>query len=204
MASLIPLVLFVQDHTLAMTDFTKCIDSIKFSIADDLKSVLSFASGKSKSEKVTKPKEVKCGLSLIKGCKMYKAAKGTKWSRAIGLANERFIKVLFIVLGKEKDVITVNKHDIKHVIEVIENQPKRVVQPYRSMTLEQMIALKDDLEVDLVGDARTTKYLQKFVQNILTDNKGMLEKSPTDGITAIASKARSGVSSASEKRKFVH
>lgn len=206
MASLIPLVPFVQDQTLALSDFTKRIDAIKSSIAGDLKSVLSFAGGKSKFEKAVKPKEVKSGLSLVKAWEMYKAAKGTKWSRGIAQANDRFMAVLFVVLGKEKDVITVNKHDIKQVMEVVENLPKRVVQPYRSMTLEQLIALEDVPEADLVGDEAMHKHLKLFkslFKTFLTDDKGILEKSPTDGITASASKARYGAYSVSEMRKFV-
>lgn len=187
MASLIPLVPFVQDQTLALTDFTKRIDAIKSSIAGDLKSVLSFAGGKSKSEKAVKPKEVKSGLSLVKAWEMYKAAKGTKWSRGISQANERFMEVLFVVLGREKDVITVNKQDIKQVMEVVENLPKRVVQPYRSMTLEQLIALEDVPEADVVGDEAMHKHLKIYkslFKIFLTDDKGILEKSPTDGISA--------------------
>jgi len=96
---------------------------------------------------------------------------------------------------------------IKQVMEVVENLPKRLVQPYRSMTLEQLISLEDVPEADLVGDEAMHKHLKIYkslFKTFLTDDKGILEKSPTDGISASASKARYGAYSASEMRKFVH
>lgn len=206
MASLIPLVPFVQNRTLALQDFTKRIDAIRSTLNGDLKSVLSFAVGKSIKEKTSKPQVAKSGMTITQAWEMYKAVKGTKWSRAVGQANERYMEVLIVVLGKDKDVNRVIKQDIKLVMEVVENLPKRVVQPYRSMTLEQLIALEDVPEADLVGNEAMHKHLKIYkslFKTFLTDDKGILERSPTDGITASASKARYGAYSESEMRKFV-
>lgn len=57
-------------------------------------------------------------------------------TKAISQANKRFMEVLLIVLGTTTDVTTITKQDIKQVMEVVENLPKRVVQPYRSMTIQ--------------------------------------------------------------------
>ena len=65
---------------------------------------------------------------------MYKDEKGRNWTKSISMANERYMEVLLVVLGEETDVTTITKQDIKQVMEVVENLPKRVVQPYRSMT----------------------------------------------------------------------
>lgn len=48
-------------------------------------------------------------------------------AKAISQANKRFMEVLLIVLGTTTDVTTITKQDIKQVMEVVENLPKRVV-----------------------------------------------------------------------------
>lgn len=48
-------------------------------------------------------------------------------AKAISQANKRFMEVLLIVLGTTTDVTTITKQDIKQVLEVVENLPKRVV-----------------------------------------------------------------------------
>ena len=87
-----------------------------------------------KSEKV---------LTLSDAWNMYKKEKGGGWKHSIAQANDRCIEVLIAVLGEEKDVCTITKQDIKQVMEVVENLPKRVVQPFRSMTVQQLIDCED-------------------------------------------------------------
>ncbi|MCT6647192.1 hypothetical protein N4G37_14075, partial [Enterococcus faecalis] len=70
---------------------------------------------------------------------MYKKEKALNWTKAISQANERFMEILLIVLGSSTDVTTITKQDIKQVMEVVENLPRRVVQPYRPMTVHQLI-----------------------------------------------------------------
>ncbi len=111
-----------------------------------------------------------------------------------------------IVLGASTDVTTITKQDIKQVMEVIENLPKRVVQPYRSMTVQQLIECDDVPPEDLVGAESIHKHLKIYkslFKTFLTDNKDILEKSPTDGVVAAPSKARFGAYSSAEMRKFV-
>lgn len=91
-------------------------------------------------------------------------------------------------------------------MEVVENLPKRVVQPYRSMTVQQLIESDDVPPEDLVGAESIHKHLKMYkslFKTFLTDNKDILEKSPTDGIVAAPSKARFGAYSVAEMRKFV-
>lgn len=158
---------------------------------------------------VTKPQkqsELKEVLTLAGAWNMYKREKAQNWTKAISQANERFMEVLLIVLGTTTDVTTITKQDIKQVMEVIENLPKRVVQPYRSMTVQQLIECDDVPPEDLVGAESIHKHLKIYkslFKTFLTDNKDILEKSPTDGVVAAPSKARFGAYSATEMRKFV-
>lgn len=154
-------------------------------------------------EEQAEPKEV---LTLAGAWNMYKKEKAQNWTKAISQANERFMEVLLIVLGASTDVKTITKQDIKQVMEVVENLPKRVVQPYRSMTVQQLIECDDVPPEDLVGAESIHKHLKIYTslfKTFLTDNKDILEKSPTDGVVAAPSKARFGAYSAAEMRKFV-
>lgn len=145
-------------------------------------------------------------LTLAGAWNMYKQEKSKNWTKAISQANERFMEVMFIVLGVSTNVTTITKQDIKQVMEVVENLPKRVVQPYRSMTVQQLIECDDVPPEDLVGAESIHKHLKIYkslFKTFLTDNKDILEKSPTDGVVAAPSKARFGAYSTAEMRKFV-
>ncbi|MGA3609301.1 integrase [Klebsiella pneumoniae] len=145
-------------------------------------------------------------LTLAGAWNMYRSEKGRSWTKAIAQANERFMEVLLVVLGASTDVKAVTKQDIKQVMEVVENLPKRVVQPYRSMTIQQLIECDDVPPDDLVGAEAIHKHLKIYkslFKTFLTDSKEILDKSPTDGVVAAPSKARFGAYSATEMRKFV-
>ncbi|HDK2662780.1 TPA: integrase [Escherichia coli] len=150
-----------------------------------------------------KPEKV---LTLADAWAMYKEERGRNWTKSISMANERYMEVLLVVLGKETDVTVITKQDIKRVMETVENLPKRVVQPYRSMTIQQLIECDDVLPEDLVGAEAVHKHLKIYkslFKTFLTENKDILSKSPTDGIVAAPSKARFGAYSAAEMKKFV-
>lgn len=156
-----------------------------------------------KPEEQTELKEV---LTLAGAWKMYKKEKSKNWTKAISQANERFMEVLMIVLGTSTDVTTITKQDIKQVMEVVENLPKRVVQPYRSMTVQQLIECDEVPPEDLVGAEAIHKHLKIYkslFKTFLTDGKDILVKSPTDGVVAAPSKARFGAYSTAEMKKFV-
>lgn len=154
-------------------------------------------------EKPVEPRDV---LTLAGAWNMYRSEKGRNWTKAIAQANERFMEVLFVVLDSSMDVKAITKQDIKQVMEVVENLPKRVVQPYRSMTIQQLIECDDIPPDDLVGAEAIHKHLKIYkslFKTFLTDNKDILDKSPTDGVVAAPSKTRFGAYSAAEMRKFV-
>jgi len=150
-----------------------------------------------------KPEKV---LTLADAWAMYKEERGRNWTKSISMANERYMEVLLVVLGKETEVTAITKQDIKRVMETVENLPKRVVQPYRSMTIQQLIECDDVLPEDLVGAEAVHKHLKIYkslFKIFLTESKDILSKSPTDGIVAAPSKARFGAYSAAEMKKFV-
>lgn len=152
------------------------------------------------------PAEPEKVLTLSDAWAMYKDEKGRNWTKSISMANERYMEVLLTVLGGEIDVTTITKQDIKQVMEVVENLPKRVVQPYRSMSIQQLIECDDVPPDELVGVEAIHKHLKldkSLFKTFLTESKDILSKSPTDGVVAAPLKAKSGAYSAAEMRKFV-
>ena len=145
-------------------------------------------------------------LTLSDAWAMYKDEKGRNWTKSISMANERYMEVLLTVLGEKTDVTAITKQDIKQVMEVVENLPKRVVQPYRSMSIQQLIECDDVPPDDLVGVEAIHKHLKLYkslFKTFLTESKDILSKPPTDGVVAAPSKARFGAYSTAEMKKFV-
>jgi len=152
------------------------------------------------------PAEPEKVLTLLNAWAMYKDEKGRNWTKSISMANDRYMEVLLTVLGGGADVTVITKQDIKQVMEVVENLPKRVVQPYRSMTIQQLIEGDDAPPDQLVGVEAIHKHLKLYkslFKTFLTENKDILSKSPTDGVVAAPSKARFGAYSTAEMKKFV-
>lgn len=145
-------------------------------------------------------------LTLSDAWAIYKDEKGRNWTKPISMANERYIEVLLVVLGENMDVTAITKQDIRQVMEVVENLPKRVVQPYRSMNVQQLIDCDDVPPDELVGVEAIHKHLKLYkslFKTFLTDSKDILSKSPTDGVVAAPSKARFGAYSSTEMKKLV-
>lgn len=152
------------------------------------------------------PAEPEKMLILSDAWAMYKDEKGRNWTKSISMANERYMEVLLTVLGGETDVAAITKQDIKQVMEVVENLPKRVVQPYRSMSIQQLIECDDVPPDQLVGVEAIHKHLKLYkslFKTFLTESKDFLSKSPTGGVVAAPSKARFGAYSTAEMKKFV-
>ncbi len=145
-------------------------------------------------------------LMLAEAWEKYKAERGMKWTIAIASANERYIKPLIALIGPQSDVEKITTRDIRQVMEAVENLPKRVIQPYRSMTIQQLLACDNVPEKDVIGSEAIHKHLKIYkslFKTFLTDEKGILTKSPTDGITAPPSAKRFGAYTPNEMRSFV-
>lgn len=146
------------------------------------------------------------GLSLGDAWNQYKQDKGRHWTASIHAANDRYMEVMLFVLGEEREVQNITKQDIKQVMEVVEGLPKRVVQPYRSMTIGQLIACDDVPDEQLLGTEAIHKHLKIYkslFKTYLTDDKSILSVSPTDGVIAPPSSARYGAYTNSEMKAFV-
>jgi hypothetical protein len=120
------------------------------------------------------PAEPEKVLTLSDAWAMYKYENGRNWTKSISMANDRYIAVLLTVLGGETDVTVITKQDIKQVMEAVENLPKRVVQPYRSMTIQQLIECDDVPPDQLVGVEAIHKHLKLYkslFKTFLTESK---------------------------------
>lgn len=101
-------------------------------------------------------------LTLAKAWEQYKAERGMKWTIAIASANDRYIEPLLALLGPDSDVEKITTRDIRHVMESVENLPKRVIQSYRAMTIHQLLACDDVPEKDLIGTEAIHKHLKIY------------------------------------------
>lgn len=88
--------------------------------------------------------------------------KGKSWTAAIHSANERYMEVMLTVLDAERDVRSITRQDIKHVMEAVTVLPKRVVQPYRSMTIEQLLSCDDIPEEHLLELRQSISILKSI------------------------------------------
>ncbi len=149
--------------------------------------------------------EQKKGLHLGEAWAQYKHERGKGWTAAIHSANERYMEVLLTVLGSDRNVATITKRDIKQVMEGVEGLPKRVIQPYRSMNIKQLIAC-DVPEEHLIGTEAIHKHLKIYkslFKTFLVEEKDVLTAAPTDGVIAPPSSARYGAYTNSEMKSFV-
>lgn len=101
-------------------------------------------------------------LTLSDAWAMYKAEKGKIWTKSLSRANGRYMEVLMVVLGEKTDITAITKQDIRQVMEVVDNLPKRVVQPYRSMNIQQLIECDDVSPEELVGAEAIHKHLKIY------------------------------------------
>nr|WP_278428394.1 tyrosine-type recombinase/integrase [Pantoea dispersa] len=202
MIALMPQLLMVKGGVLSPGDFNHAISSlIEDRMVKRAGTALSFPVANPTSVIVKAP-----ALTLGEAWNQYKAQRGANWTTAIASANDRYIEPLLAVLGPESDVEGISKRDIHNVMEAVEGLPKRVVQPYRAMTIQQLLACDDVAEEDLIGTEAIHKHLKLYkslFKTFLTDEKGILTKSPTDGLTAPPSSKRFGAYSVGEMRSFV-
>lgn len=61
-------------------------------------------------------------------------------------------------------------------MEVVENLPKRVVQPYRSMSIHQLIACDDVPPDEMVGVEAIHKHLKITVQDLSQRKQGHFDQ----------------------------
>ncbi|OUE90463.1 hypothetical protein AZZ82_000549 [Klebsiella aerogenes] len=205
MIALMPFILQVRNRQLTTEALTCQLDTLTHNRMLE-RAAKAFPLPAPPSLPYEKPIVQKTGMSIGEAWEQYKQERGSGWTSAIHSANERYMEVLLTVLGKEKNVATITKKDIKQVMEVVEGLPKRVIQPYRSMNIKQLIACDDVPEEYLIGTEAIHKHLKIYkslFKTFLVEEKDVLTASPTDGVIAPPSSARYGAYTNSEMKRFV-
>ncbi|MDM3066127.1 tyrosine-type recombinase/integrase [Citrobacter sp. CK180] len=136
---------------------------------------------------------------LLEAWNDYIKDKGQKWRKQTANENQRFFDVLYHVVG-DIPVDSVTKQHIRDSLKVAENLPTRTRLPYSRMSLVECIDY-DVPEDDLIASEHVHKHLKlwrSLFKTYLVDQKDILTKSPTEGITYEVKSNRGGNYTASE------
>ncbi len=136
---------------------------------------------------------------LLEAWNNYIRDKGQKWRKQTANENQRFFDVLYHVVG-DVPVDSVNKQDLRDSLKVAENLPTRTKLPYSRMSLAECIDY-DVPEDDLIASEHVHKHLKlwrSLFKTYLVDQKDVLTKSPTDGISYEVKSNRGGNYTANE------
>lgn len=139
------------------------------------------------------------GPRLLEAWNDYIKDKGQKWRKQTANENQRFFDVLYHVVG-DIPVDSVTKQHIRDSLKVAENLPTRTRLPYSRMSLVECIDY-DVHEDDLIASEHVHKHLKlwrSLFKTYLVDQKDILTKSPTDGISYEVKSNRGGNYTVSE------
>ncbi|WP_407172228.1 site-specific integrase [Citrobacter farmeri] len=139
------------------------------------------------------------GPRLLEAWYDYIKDKGQKWRKQTANENQRFFDVLYHVVG-DIPVDKISKQHIREALKVAENLPTRTRLPYSRMSLVECIDY-DVPEDDLIASEHVHKHLKlwrSLFKTYLVDQKDILTKSPTDGISYEVKPNRGGNYTASE------
>lgn len=139
------------------------------------------------------------GPRLLEAWYEYIKDKGQKWRKQTANENQRFFDVLYHVVG-DMPVDKISKQHIREALKVAENLPTRTRLPYSRMSLVECIDY-DVPEDDLIASEHVHKHLKlwrSLFKTYLVDQKDILTKSPTDGISYEVKPNRGGNYTASE------
>lgn len=139
------------------------------------------------------------GPRLLEAWYDYIKDKGQKWRKQTANENQRFFDVLYHVVG-DIPVDKISKQHIREALKGAENLPTRTRLPYSKMSLAQCIDY-DVPEDDLIASEHVHKHLKlwrSLFNTYLVDQKDILTKSPTDGISYEVKPNRGGSYTASE------
>ncbi|WP_235855276.1 site-specific integrase [Kosakonia quasisacchari] len=139
------------------------------------------------------------GPRLLEAWYDYIKDKGQKWRKQTANENQRFFDILYHVVG-DIPVDKISKQHIREALKVAENLPTRTRLPYSRMSLVECIDY-DVPEDDLIASEHVHKHLKlwrSLFKTYLVDQKDILTKSPTDGISYEVKPNRGGNYTASE------
>lgn len=143
------------------------------------------------------------GLGLLEAWNDYVKDKGQKWRKQTANENQRFFDVLYHVVGNVY-VNSITKKHIRDSLKVAENLPTRTRLPYSRMSLAECIDY-DVPEDDLIASEHVHKHLKlwrSLFKTYLVDQKDILTKPPTDGISYEVKSNRGGNYTASEQSRI--
>lgn len=129
--------------------------------------------------------------------------KGQKWRKQTANENQRLFDVLYHVVG-DVPVDKISKPHIREALKVAENLPTRTKLPYSRMSLTECIDY-DVPEDDLIASEHVHKHLKlwrSLFKTYLVDQKDILTKYPTDGISYEVKSNRGGNYTASEQSRI--
>ncbi|HCJ1700554.1 TPA: DUF3258 domain-containing protein, partial [Klebsiella pneumoniae] len=130
---------------------------------------------------------------LLEAWNDYIKDKGQKWRKQTANENQRFFDVLYHVVG-DVPVDSVKKQDLRDSLKVAENLPTRTKLPYSRMSLAECIDY-DVPEDNLIASEHVHKHLKlwrSLFKTYQVDQKDVLTKSPTDGISYEVKSNRGG------------
>ena len=129
--------------------------------------------------------------------------KGQHWRKQTASENQRFFDVLYHVVG-DIPVDKISKQHIREALKVAGNLPSRTKLPYSRMSLTECID-HDVPEDDLIASEHVHKHLKlwrSLFKTYLIDQKDILAKSPTDGISYEVKSNRGGNYTANEQSRI--
>ena len=111
-----------------------------------------------------------------------------------------------LILGADTPVTQINKSDIKNMLEVVENLPKRNKNPYKKMSAQECIDCDDIEEDDFISSKSVAGYLklcQSLFSTYLTNERDIYTVSPTHGVKYDVVSKPYGAYSKTEMKKLV-
>lgn len=129
--------------------------------------------------------------------------KGQHWRKQTASENQRFFDVLYHVVG-DIPVDKISKQHIREALKVAGNLPSRTKLPYSRMSLTECID-HDVPEDDLIASEHVHKHLKlwrSLFKTYLIDQKDILAKSPTDGISYEVKSNQGGNYTANEQSRI--
>lgn len=111
-----------------------------------------------------------------------------------------------LILGADTPVTQIKKSDIKNMLEVVENLPKRNKNPYKKMTTQECIDCDDIKKNGFIASKSVAGYLklcQSLFSTYLTNEKDVYAVSPTHGVKYDIVSKPYGAYSKTEMKKLV-
>lgn len=151
----------------------------------DVKRKLEYLTGGTVAKPVAEPVEVTPLLSEV--WKDFRAERmASSWDESKVLEQDNIFDLNINVLG-DKPVGAYTKKDMHQYMSILRRLPKLSLKAYKNLSMSEVIEIIDDVDKDDRIKSKTAKEKYKQLQGIfssyLTNQLGVLERSPTSGVT---------------------